>query len=199
MSNTTTARELHDLCAVRRKRLADLMAGYDCRPDDVDGPGTRYLHAPADADPAWIAADYLTGRWALIVDRGCSYRILLVVGRDEIEPTAVRQLMDGWHPVCFYDLDTLAGEAPPPMEGDTVAYLPEHQPKEENRGPYEVLEIDHERGERQLRIAVNPEDTTWCDASWVEIVDRVHDDDRMPVRYGLAKIMVVFNSVPTDA
>jgi hypothetical protein len=33
----------------------------------------------------------------------------------------------------------------------------------------------------------------------VEIVDRVHDDDRMPVRYGLAKIMVVFNSVPTDA
>ena len=38
------------------------------------------------------------------------------------------------------------------------------------------------------------------DEQYVEIVESEHEDERMPVRYGLAKIImqVIFNTIPTE-
>jgi len=168
MTNATIDHQT--IYAVRRVRLEGLMAGYECGPEDVSGCGTDYLADPA-TPPRAYGPGGKPGRWALIVERPRhGYLILIIEQRDDVDQVAARQIMDGRQPVCFYDLDNLAGPAT------------------------ETCDNCDGKGYRE-----SPESAARCtECMGACEVERL---DRMPERYGVAKIVttVVFNSVPTEA
>jgi hypothetical protein len=189
MTNTTTD--------VRSPRLEAIMEGYDLSPFDVSGPGSALLHDGHGGDPA--------GRFALVTEvSGDGRRLTLRESVAEIEAAATQDVLDGREPVCYFDLDELAGDPPMVETGDEIRY----------RG--EVLhvvavEYDPTNGRRQLVLDLDPDadadDPTVIrldedgDRDRYEVVVRISEDDRMPVRYAVAKIAVTvaFNTTPSPA
>jgi hypothetical protein len=131
------------------------------------------------------------GRWAVVTrsSRGHGEFVANVVDQAEIESVAAENLGGGWWPVCYYDLDRLAGSEPVPEEGDEV---------DAGRGTATVTEVDFKDGEPTVSMS----DGTWEFAADVLILERVGSEDlRLPVRYDVARVLtsVAFNTVSTDA
>lgn len=126
---------------------------------------------------------------------------------ENISDVAMADFENGWQPVCYFDLDELAGDEPLPDDGDKVLILKDdlRTPVEgEAAGPWYV--VDSDKGSswyRKLDLAREPdgEPQTWHHADHILVIERAEPDDRMPVRYELAKIIqiAVFNTLPSPA
>lgn len=184
-----------DTNATRRQRLADVMAGYECGPYDVSGPGTNFLHKPADGGAL--------GRLVLVSDvPRHGYFLTVCQTLADVEQEAANDISAGRNPVCYFDLDDLAGDLRELDEGDEVRH----------RGDVlhvVAVEYDPTNGRRQIVLGLDPDadadDPTVIrldeqgDREHYEVAVRINDDGRMPVRYGIAKIVttVAFNTVPS--
>lgn len=200
--------EIHD---TRRRRFNDILDGYECGAGDwtmATAPvsrerAMRALPAARVAVDGAAAALYLPGRYALVCEstRGRGYFVTNLTDRAAIATAAAENLDEGWQPVCYFDLDELAGDEPPVFEGDIVEYA--------GAGDWHVIrtEDDHAEGVmfQWLHIDKNP-NVEWLDgaaqrvdACECTVVQRADPDTRMPVRYGLSRITiaVAFNTVPS--
>lgn len=170
---------------IRYKRAQDICAGYECEMDNSVRGANRY------------------GRYAVVTEdvvRGNGYSVTRC-NRESISDVATEDMLNGHQPVCYFDLDVLAGDEPLLMEDDVVQYEGER---------YRVERVDEDliEGEVARYLCLVKPDTTignWDDwlhrvlDSDVELVKRAEEDDRMPVRYGIARIvtMAVFNTIPS--
>lgn len=193
----------------RRRRFNDILDGYECGAGDWTMPTTPMGRAdamralPADRvsvdGPA--AALYLPGRYAVVTDtRGHGYFVANVPDRAAIATVASDDVRENREPVCYFDLDELAGDEPPAYEGDVVEYDGER---------WHVIrtEDDHAEGVlfQWLHLDKDP-NVDWLDGaakrvdeSECIVVERAEPDTRMPVRYAVAHITiaVAFNTVPS--
>ena len=195
---------------VRRRRFNDLLDGYECDAGDWTMPSApvsrdaamRALPASRVPDDDEAAERYLPGRYALVCEStsGHGYFITNVADRRDVDAAAAESARTGWEPVCYFDLDELAGDEPPVFEGDVVEYCGErwHVIRTEDdlaEGvPFQWLHIDKDPEAEWLDGAAERVDACEC-----TIVERAEPDPRMPVRYGLARIVtaVAFNTTPT--
>lgn len=201
--------DLDELHTARRRRFNDILDGYECGAGDWTMPTVpagreRAMRAlPAARIDGAAAALYLPGRYALVCEstRGHGYFVTNLTDRAAIDAAAAANLHEGWQPVCYFDLDKLAGDEPPVFEGDIVEY--------EGEDDWHVIrtEDDHAEGVmfQWLHIDKNP-NVEWIDgaakrvdACECTVVQRADPDTRMPVRYGLSRITVAvaFNTVPS--
>lgn len=138
------------------------------------------------------------GRYAVVTEssRGHGHFVNYASTLEDVETVAAANIQEGWRPVCYFDLDDV-GDPLPPYEGDIVEY--------QDKRYYVVLVSDDvAEGELYHRLYLNKrldamiDECDLVDEDEVEIVDRAEPDERMPVRYDVAKIQVVvaFNTVP---
>ena len=64
----------------------------------------------------------LPGRYALLVELGERNVLEYVATKTDAVVAAEAYLTGGAQPVCYFDLDALAGDAPSPREGDRITY-----------------------------------------------------------------------------
>jgi len=200
-----------DVYATRRQRFNDILDGYECDAGDWTMPSVltsreramRALPSARVAVDGAAAASYLPGRYALVCEstRGHGYFVTNLTDRAAIDTAVAENLDEGWQPVCYFDLDELAGDEPPVFEGDVVEYA--------GAADWHVIrtEDDHAEGVmfQWLHIDKDPA-AEWLDgaakrvdACECTVVQRADADTRMPVRYGLSRITVAvaFNTVPS--
>jgi hypothetical protein len=198
----TTTIEATQIAAQRAKRLNDIIDGYEVSED-----GLPDATVPGAAAPYHGLKGQLLDhpRFVLVTqygDKG-NYRLRLGADLRNIERLAADAVTDsegGELVYCYFDLDELAGEEPRPSEGDTVEY-------EDKQWIVNGSETDTFDGVafENLYLVEPGSNREWGD--WDEKVDEARvtlikseiPDERMPVRYGLARVVtqVVFNTVPT--
>jgi hypothetical protein len=191
---------------IRRQRFNAILDGYECGAGDWTMPTVPVSREaamralPLDRVPvaSGRAAQYVAGRYALVSDTlGHGYFITSLASRGEVDAAAVTDIHEGRQPVCYFDLDELAGEPLPADEGDIVEWR-------EERWHVIRVEDDHSEGVlfQWLYLDKNP-NVDWLDGaaervdeSECKLVERAVPDDRMPVRYTVARVVVavVFNT-----
>lgn len=173
------------LAEERARRLQMIVEGYEVYEDgmpDSSVPGAAKI---VTSHEGRIVRQH--PRYVLVTqygDRG-NYRLRLGEDLRNVEQLAADAVTDDCgseQPICYFDLDVLAGEAPDPV---TVMYDGREWEIEEVRG--DRLDIIGDSG----ALSILREEAA---------VIEVEEDERMPVRYGLAKIVmqVVFNTIPTE-
>lgn len=179
-----------NIATTRRERFAAVLNAYDAEGPDGSIPGAT--SAPE--------------RYALLTEslRGHGHFAFYCATLGDVEQAAVANITDAWQPVCYFDLDTLAGDAPPATEGDVV----EHDGR---RCHVVHVEDDTSDGALFHWLYLHPrtsEPDGWIDDPLTQKVDecdctileRTEPDLRMPVRYDAAKVQtsVVFNTIGAD-
>lgn len=104
------------------------------------------------------------------------------------------------NPTCYFDLDELAGDPPSPCEGDRVHYEDDtwwitHVHDDVADGMvFHKLYLD------KSKAAFIDSQHTDVDETDVEIIERAFPDDRLPVKFDVADVVVsvVFNTVPAS-
>lgn len=199
--------DLETVYANRRKRFNDILGGYECGAGDwtmiVDQSreeAMRSLPEPRIPTTGPAAAMFKPGRWAVVTHstRRHGYFVENVRHFNEISTYATRNLEEGWWPVCYFDLDVLAGEEMHLIDGDRVRY--DGEERIVSHHDWEAAE-----GEPYLVIYLLPKDDQLYEGpidpaeEEVELLERAMPDDRMPVRYGLASVVqvAVFNTIPS--
>jgi hypothetical protein len=197
----------------RAARLARVMEGYELDPSDPfdcpdpSVPGAARVEKTTQRYPCDVEAGKLVShpRYVLVTqygDRG-DYRVHLAQTRSAVDQLAgyVYVAESGPEtPICFYDLDQLAGPEPRPQEGDRVLYseqelyvswVREELIEGEVAYTYDLDPNPDADLDTAAELSVDPEE--------FEVIERAEEDERMPVRYGLAKVVVsvVFNTVPS--
>lgn len=179
--------------AQRAERLQRIIDGYE-----ADGPDGSVPHAARpekESHPRYVLVEQHG-------DHG-NYYVNLAHDLPKLEALAAYGVQENSMPVCYFDLDELAGEEPHIYEGDIVAYA-----AGDVRYDYRVLRVDEELIEGEVGhylclVEVGKEDPeNWDDYDHrvheddVGIVERVEPDERMPVRYLVAKVhtLVAFNT-----
>lgn len=186
----------------RAERLERVMEGYELDPSNMfdrpnsSVPGAARVERTAQRYPCDTEAGKLVShpRYVLVTqygDRG-QYRVTLAADLANVEQLARLAVCDGEAVWCFYDLDELAGPEPEITEGDTVAH-----PNAErfNLAPYVVERIELDQDDDPMARGGGQ---CWsCEI--LDVIERGSEDERMPVRYGLAKVVVsvVFNTIPS--
>jgi hypothetical protein len=154
----------------RRERLRGIRSGYE-----ADGP-----------DPAVPGASAGVERYAVVTEslRGYGYCVNYAATLADVDTVAAANVSDGWQPVCYYDLDELAGPEPPAQVGDVVQI-----DGSERRFGVSDVGCPHNGGE----LRYYDKDGTWARASECSIVERHPDnpDERNPKRYLVAKLVTV--------
>jgi hypothetical protein len=199
--------------ATRAERLQRIFDGYEIFED-----GLPDSTVPGAAKVVTSHGDQIVRhhpRYVLIDQRGDkgNYYANLAEDLRGIEQLAAEGIRDPYgsaSPVCYFDLDQLAGPEPRPSEDDKVRLTKEGQTY---TGPADGVfyvvgsETDTFDGEayEKLYLSTNP-DADYLggdydhlvDEAHVEIVESAEEDERLPVRYLLAKVVttVVFNSTP---
>lgn len=171
----------------RLERFERVKSGYEADGPDSTVPGATSVHSRP-------------GRYAVVTVslRGHGYFVNYASALMNVEIVAAANLGEGWQPVCYFDLDDL-GDPLPPYEGDIVNYGGE-------RHHVVLVTDDVAEGELYHKLYLHKTDAgamfdecELVDEDDVEILERGEPDDRMPVRYGVAKIhtVVVFNTIPS--
>jgi len=181
MTETPTYTEQSNL---RAQRFAGILAGYEAEGPDGSVPG----------------ATSIPQRYALVTEslRGHGYFINYCQTLADIEVAAAANISEGWQPVCYYDLDELAGDEPPLYEGDRVI----HNGVEKWVTATETDVQDGEPFDWLYLHPTNPQahydESEKVDESEVTIIERGMEDERNPKRYLVAGIrtIVVFNTEP---
>jgi hypothetical protein len=223
--STNTEASLSPLAERRAARLAMVLEGYEVGEEggpDSSVPGAARVERTAQRYPCDAEAGKLVDhpRYVLVTqygDKG-NYRVYLAKDLANVEQLARLAVCDGESISCYFDLDELAGPEPSPCEGDRVRLTPEgvervDPPYVENAQEhndfyvvgtetdtfdgeaYEKLYLARDRGADYLSGFYDH----LIDEQYVEVVERAWPDERMPVRYGLARtvVSVVFNTVPS--
>src|SRR5580704_8968760 len=176
-----------DITHTRRERFEGILTGYEADGPDGSIPG-------ASSNPK---------RYALVTEsvRGHGYFATYCATLPDVERAAAANISGGWQPVCYFDLDKLAGDEPSPVEGDVVEY---------GGARYHVVHVEDDTSDGVLFhwLYMHPrtsEPDGWIDDPLTQrvdesdctVVERTEADERMPVRYGVARIqtLVVFNTV----
>lgn len=187
--------------AERARRFAMILEGYEAEGPDCTVPGAGRVEKTDDGTVTSHP------RYALVEQRGDSgyYFVNLADSRSAIAELAAEGIRDAHgsaEPICFFDLDELAGDEPWIFEGDLVTY---------GDTRFRVERVDEELIEGEVGrflclIDPDREADGWDD--WderahedeVEVLERGEPDERMPVRYGVAGIrtIVIFNTIPTE-
>jgi hypothetical protein len=215
------------LAAERARRLAMIADGYEVGDEGMpDGsvPGAARPELTAQRYPCDVEAGKLIKhpRYVLVTQYGNhgNYRLYLANDLANVEQLAAGALTSDSGSelvICYFDLDDLAGEEPTPCEGDRVRLT-------EKGVSYGSVQVDKRSTDVVFYVVGAETDTfdgrafewlylsTSVDADYlsgdydakvdeqhVEVIERVEPDERMPVRYGLAKIVVsvTFNTVPS--
>jgi hypothetical protein len=133
--------------------------------------------------------------------RGFGRSITYCGTRPGVAQVAAENLDEQWTPVCFYDLDELAGSDPGPCEGDKVMHDGE-------RDWYVVAaELEVSDGEplwkyhlnKDPELYLDDDGTIVVDEDHIMLVERAEPDMRLPARYDVAGtiVQVFFNTVPS--
>lgn len=159
----------------RRERFEGIRAGYE-----ADGPRVDFNHRT-----------HIVERYVLVTEKhGCGYLINYAETLQDIERVAADYFVEGWQPVCYYDLDELDGPEPDAEVGDIVQVSGSDE-------IFTVAMVDYEPGGEPRYIA---EDSRWLLHSAADIVERGPDyeEERNPKRYLVAKVQtfVAFNTEP---
>jgi hypothetical protein len=190
----TLPRGIH---ATRRARLDALARAYET--SDVAGGDREHSR---QADLKYIPG----GRYVLVLGGPRStYRLRVCDSVDAVERAAAEAILsaDSHRAVCYFDFDELAGDPPPVDIGDEI------------RAGGQVLHVigiehDPSNGRRQIIANADPDADVddpdsarldEIDRDRYEIVVRLDEDERMPVRYAVAEVLVhvVFNRRPEPA
>jgi hypothetical protein len=211
----TTETDPITLAETRAKRLQDVADGYEVGEDGMPDASVPGAASTMRAEGKLIRHP----RFVLVTQYGDKGNYRLRLGRDKpnIEQLAADAVTDAYGAemvICYFDLDVLAGAPPRPGEGDIVcltedgkAYGASNQSTE---GPFHVVgtETDTFDGEAYEKLYLaRTEGADYLsgnyahkiDEQYVEVIDPAYPDERMPVRYGLARVItqVVFNTIPS--
>jgi hypothetical protein len=194
-----TTEDQFQLAATRAKRLADIMAGYevgDKGAPDSSVPGAARIEYTIGPPPRRHAFPRHHPRYVLVTQYGDhgDYRVYLADDLANVERLAVYAIQTDEDVICYFDLGELAGPEPEIAEGDTVVH-----PNAErfNLAPYVVERVQSDQDGDPLALGSGQ---CWsCEI--LDVIERAEEDERMPVRYGLAKVVisVVFNTIPSPA
>jgi hypothetical protein len=203
----TTETDPITLAETRAKRLQDVADGYEVGEDGMPDASVPGAASTMRAEGKLIRHP----RFVLVTQYGDKGNYRLRLGRDKpnIEQLAADAVTDAYGAemvICYFDLDVLAGDPPRPSEGDVVSY--QH---EDVAYKYTVERVDEDLVEGELSrnlclVEVGRESDNWDDYDHrvheddVELIERNSiEDERMPVRYGLARVVtqVVFNTIPS--
>jgi hypothetical protein len=209
--STTAKTDPLALAERRAARLARIVEAYEVgeegAPDSsVPGAARVVYYHHRDKNGAPIMSRH--PRYVLVTqygDKG-NYRLYLANDLANVEQVARLAVCEDESISCYFDLDQLAGEEPSINDGDVVRWAPDDVFYD-----YRVERIDEEliEGEvtRYLCLVEQGRETKgWDDydhrvreSDDVEVVERDWPDERMPVRYGLARVVVsvIFNTVPS--
>lgn len=174
---------------LRAKRFADVLAGYEAEGPDSTVPGA----AKRAEQPA---------RYAVVTEstRGWGYFVNYATTLDNVRECAAANIDEGWEPVCYFDLDELAGAEPLPGEVEYNGeewmvhgfdYVPGATPAEKT-GKWVLKKQPRDR--RRSTYDWATVDPAECDLlGW--------EDERMPKRYKVAgvRVDVAFNTRPEPA
>lgn len=171
-----------ELAAQRAKRFEDVKAGYEADGPDGSVPGST--HEPV--------------RYAVVTEssRGWGYFVTYAATLDDVHTVAAANLDEGWEPVCYFDLDTLAGDEELPGE---VVY---------NGEEWMVHGREWVGGEQTDHwvLKKSPRDRRRSTYDWATVHPAECDlmgweDERMPVRFKVAgvRVDVAFNTRPEPA
>jgi hypothetical protein len=191
--STSTEASPFDLAERRAARLAMVLEGYEVGDEgmpDSSVPGAARVEYEADLHTGSrdVVADLRKPRkpishprYVLLTqygDKG-NYRAYLANDVANVAQLARLAVCDGESIVVYFDLDELAGPEPLLVDGEVARYL---CLVEQGREPKDWDDYDHRVDEIE-----------------VVVVERAEPDERMPVRYRLAKVVVsvVFNTVPS--
>jgi hypothetical protein len=208
-----------DLAERRAARLAMVLEGYEVGDEgmpDSSVPGAARVEYEADLHTGSrdVVADLRKPRkpishprYVLLTqygDKG-NYRAYLANDLANVEQLARLAVCDGESIVVYFDLDELAGPEPLIYEGDVVRWAPG-----DVSYAYRVERVDEELVDGEVArylclVEQGREPKDWDDYDHrvdeieVVVVERAEPDERMPVRYRLAKVVVsvVFNTVPS--
>lgn len=184
-----------DIATIRAKRFEDIKAGYE-----ADGPdGTE----PGAATPAERPA-----RYVVITEssRGFGYFANYATTLSNVEVLAAANLHEGWEPVCYFDLDVLAGDEPLPGEvlyqgEEWMVHGFEYESSHEWDAEAQRFGPPSKTGKWVLKKS--PKDRRRRTYDWATVdpseVDLMGwEDERMPVRFKVAGIRkaVAFNTSP---
>ena len=211
---TTTAAEEAAIHAERARRFAMVLEGYEAEGPDCTVPGAARVERADDG------AVLSHPRYALVEQRGDSGYYFANLAET---PAAVAELAaEGIHdaygsaaPVCYFDLDTLAGEAPRPGECDKVRLTDEGKLYGAAGAPTDVdfwvvgSETDTFDGVAFEKLYLSTKENAdylggeydhLVDEAYVTVIESDVPDERMPLRYAVAGIrtVVVFNTIPTE-
>ena len=161
----------------RVERFNGIVEGYEAQGADRTVPGAG-----------------LTGdRYAVITEssRGYGYAVNWATDLQAVESVSAANLHEGWHPVAYYDLDTLDGDEPDPQFGDIVLHNGrKYRVTAEPLGPITDYTLFDLEDEDELDAPLNR----------ITLLERgpEFEDDRNPVRYLVAavRIVVAFNTEP---
>jgi len=180
----------NDITSHRRERFGRILSDYE-----ADGPDGSIPGAQSKAE-----------RYALVTEslRGHGHFATYCATLPDVEQAGAANISEAWRPVCYFDLDTLAGDEPPAAEGDVVEYSGHR---------YHVVHVEDETSDGVLFHWLHLHPRTSEPDGWIDdpltqkidesdctVVERVEPDERMPVRYDVAKIhtVVVFNNIATE-
>jgi hypothetical protein len=189
---------MSSLAERRAANLAKIIDGYDVHDDpDSSVPGAARVRK-VNGGPSALGCDVVTDhpRLALVTqygDKG-NYRVHLAEDRRGVEQLAAYVATDadgGEAIVCYFDLDELAGEEPTFEVGDWVCVVADSDGE-----AYEITSISSPDATHPALYHL--EGAMANDYAAEQLVDS-DGDERMPVRYSLAKVVVsvVFNTVPS--
>jgi hypothetical protein len=185
-----------ELAEMRAKRLDDVIAGYE-----VSDDGLPDSTVPGAATPVYGPRPERQllrhPRYVLVTQYGDKGNYRLRLGRDlrNIEQLAADAVTDsngGELVYCYFDLDVLAGESHfTPVDGDYVQV--EHGGEE-----YEITRSTVYAATSDRQSTYYLEGAPANEYTYDQLIDP--NDERMPVRYGLARVVtqVVFNTVPAE-
>jgi hypothetical protein len=198
------------LAEERARRLAMIVEGYEVGEEGMPDGSVPGAARPVDSEEG--ISNRRSGvllshpRYVLVTqygDRG-NYRLRLGADLLNVEQLAADAITDengAELVVCYFDLDELAGPEPDVYEDDVVRY-------EGNQHRVERVDeelIEGEVGRYLCLLDAGHESGSWDDYDHrihqddVEVIERAEPDERLPVRYELAKVVVsvVFNTVPS--
>jgi hypothetical protein len=213
----TTTTDSITLAETRAKRLQDIAEGYE-----VSEEGMPDATVPGAATPMYGARPERKvlrhPRYVLVTqygDKG-NYRLRLGTDKPNIEQLAADAVTDAYGAemvICYFDLDVLAGDPPSPSEGDRVRLTDEGMTRvawaNQDQTFYVVgTETDTFDGVAYEKLYLSLNEgadylsgvyDTLIDEQYVEVIEPAIEDERMPVRYGLARVVtqVVFNTIPS--
>lgn len=191
------------LAAVRAERLQRILDGYEVYGDDAPDPSAPFASKIKTGPTGTPVLEH--PRYALVWqygDKG-NYRVNVADDLARLRDLAANEIHEGALISCYFDLDELAGEEPLPLEveyqGEVwMVHGRETDPDSHAKGMDALVYTGRwtlkksPKDRRRSTYDFTTVDPAECDLlGW--------EDERMPVRYGVAGVntVIAFNTIPS--